>query len=321
MALFRKKPKAPLHRIFLASDLHGSTQCFRKLLKAPEIYEADSLVIAGDLTGKMMVPIVAEGDGFVSHLFGERAAISKEEVADHEETIESIGLYAYRTSPEEVEALESDPDAIDRIFHRLVRERLELWLEMAEDRLPEGVECFVVPGNDDYPDIDEVLAQGVHVHNVDGTKVALDEHHEVVGLGVSNPTPWHAPRDVSEEEIASRLAAVLSELEDVSSAVAIIHVPPAGTAIDLAPEIDEDFRPTKGGDNMIHVGSTAVRTWIEESQPLVTLHGHIHESRGFDRVGRTTCVNPGSEYGQGILRGTLVNLAPNEFAGHLFVSG
>ena len=49
---------------------------------------------------------------------------------------------------------------------------------------------------------------------------------------------------------------------------------------------------------MIHAGSTAVRASIEKHQPLVGLHGHIHESKGFVTLGRTLCLNPGSEYGK-----------------------
>ncbi|RLG63511.1 hypothetical protein DRO02_06455 [archaeon] len=59
---------------------------------------------------------------------------------------------------------------------------------------------------------------------------------------------------------------------------------------------------------MTHAGSKSVRYVIEKYQPLVSLHGHIHESFGFCKIGRTYCVNPGSEYAEGILRAFLVEI-------------
>jgi hypothetical protein len=72
---------------------------------------------------------------------------------------------------------------------------------------------------------------------------------------------------------------------------------------------------------MISVGSKAVRAAIEKYQPLVGLHGHIHESRSAQKIGRTTCINPGSEYGEGILRGCLVTFAEGVIEGFQMTSG
>jgi Icc-related predicted phosphoesterase len=63
-----------------------------------------------------------------------------------------------------------------------------------------------------------------------------------------------------------------------------------------------------GGEVTGPVGSTAVRAAIEEHQPLLSLHGHIHESGGAVRIGRTLAINAGSEYGEGVLRGVLVTV-------------
>src|ERR1700760_1547096 len=56
------------------------------------------------------------------------------------------------------------------------------------------------------------------------------------------------------------------------------------------------------------VGSTAVRKIIEHYQPLLAVHGHIHESGGERRIGDTLCINPGSEANHGILRGYLIDI-------------
>jgi Icc-related predicted phosphoesterase len=72
---------------------------------------------------------------------------------------------------------------------------------------------------------------------------------------------------------------------------------------------------------MIHVGSKTVRQLIEKHKPLLGLHGHIHEARGFAKIGRTLCINPGSEYGEGILRGALLNIDEKEVKSHLLTGG
>jgi Icc-related predicted phosphoesterase len=322
MGLFRKREQRDLIRIFVASDLHGSTRCFQKFLRAAEFYEADVLMIAGDLTGKMIVPIVEQSGRYTTHFQGRQDEVPFDELAAHEEMIESAGLYAYRTTPDEIEELNADSARVDAIFHALVLERVERWAEMAEDRLRSlDRRCYLIAGNDDYPEIDDVLRGGDRFEFVDGTKATVADRHEVIGLGVANITPWNAPRDLPEQEISARLEALTATLDKPETAIYLIHVPPAGSLLDMAPEIDENLRPTGAGDNMVHVGSTAVRECITATQPLVSLHGHIHESRGYDKIGRTATLNPGSEYGEGLLRGVLVNLSEDKFESHLFVSG
>ena len=69
---------------------------------------------------------------------------------------------------------------------------------------------------------------------------------------------------------------------------------------------------------MASVGSIAVRAAIEKYQPLLGLHGHIHESRSAQKIGRTLCINPGSEYGEGVLRGILLELSSKGLEDHVF---
>ena len=79
----------------------------------------------------------------------------------------------------------------------------------------------------------------------------------------------------------------------------------------------------RGGSPVISgVGSSAVRASIEAHQPLLALHGHIHESRGQVRLGRTVSLNPGSEYAEGVLRGVIVTLSRRKgLRGYQLVSG
>jgi hypothetical protein len=99
-------------------------------------------------------------------------------------------------------------------------------------------------------------------------------------------------------------------------------MPPYGTPIDQAPKLN-DLKPVLSAGNlvMIPAGSTAVLNSIKKYQPLVGLHGHIHESRGCVKLGKTLCFNPGSEYTEGILRGLLLDLEGDKIKLHFFTSG
>ena len=105
-----------------------------------------------------------------------------------------------------------------------------------------------------------------------------------------------------------------------------MHVPPVDSTLDTCPRLDTSTDPptmiTSGGEPvMFGAGSQAVRAAIEKYQPLLSLHGHIHESRGVIQIRRTTAINPGSEYGEGILRGTIVNLQDGKVKSTQMTSG
>ena len=113
-----------------------------------------------------------------------------------------------------------------------------------------------------------------------------------------------------EDVLGERLEAVVAQVQDPSWAMFNFHCPPYDSQIDQGPRLDDDFRlrQTAGGIETHPVGSTACPEVIEREQPLMGLHGHLHESRGTVKIGRTVCVNPGSEYTEGILRGALIDI-------------
>src|SRR6185369_15629950 len=129
--------------------------------------------------------------------------------------------------------------------------------------------------------------------------------------------------ELDEEEIYARLRPLVDQLEQPEQAIFNIHVPPWESSLDTAFEVDEDLRyVTKGGrPHEVPTGSRAVRQLIEEAQPVLSLHGHIHESKGVTRIGRTVAINPGSDYGSGHLDGCLVHLAQERVVGQYLVSG
>jgi Icc-related predicted phosphoesterase len=145
----------------------------------------------------------------------------------------------------------------------------------------------------------------------------------MVSSSYANPTPWRSPRELPDSELYKRLKAVVETLEAPERAIFNLHAPPFDSGLDLAFEVADDLSlVTKGGRPVLKaVGSEAVRQIIEEYQPLLALHGHIHESRGAVRIGRTLCINPGSRYNTGRIDGVLVTLTPEVVVGHQFVVG
>jgi Icc-related predicted phosphoesterase len=311
--------------IYYATDLHGSERCFRKFLNAGPIYRADVLVLGGDMAGKAIQALMHEGNGRYRCTFRgvDYDVADGEELQGLEHMIADHGFYPYRAEPGELEALDAAGTLMD-LFLRLMRERLERWLMLADERLrPKGLPVYWMLGNDDPPELEAVLDAAPWGAHADGRVIGLDNGHELLSLGWSNITPWHSYRESTETDLAAKLDGMASGLEHPDTAVFNIHVPPYDTGIDEAPVLDSELmvQQAAGQVKMAPVGSTAVRALIERVQPLVGLHGHIHEALGFRKLGRTVVMNPGSDYGSGVLNGVLVSLEPDRVRAHQFVRG
>jgi len=297
-----------------AADVHGSEKTFLKFVNAAKFYEANVINLSGDLTGKIIVPIIEQSGGSYKARFlgSEVTAKTKEELEQLEKNIRFNGQYPYVTNPQEHQEIEKNTQRIDELFARLMNESVERWLRIADERLKgSDIKCFIMPGNDDRLELDRVFKKSDYVTNPEGQVVNLDEKHEMISTGYTNITPWHAPRDVPEEDLAAKIDDMVSKVGDMENCVFNFHCPPYDSGIDAAPGLDQQLRPhisPAGGFEMIAAGSTAVRRAIEKHQPLLSLHGHIHESAGIRKLGRTLCLNPGSEYSEGILRGALIRL-------------
>lgn len=323
--MFKRRHRESPTRIFYAGDVHGSRVCWKKFVNAAAHYPAEVLIMGGDLTGKALVPIVREGDGSYSALvIGEqRVARTAEELDQMQQAITTNGMYPLIVDPEEARRLSDDPAHREDVFEQALLDEMQLWVELADERLAGGESvAYVIPGNDDPWSIDAVLAGGDRVVPCD-EKIEQVGPHELLSLGYSNRTPWQTPRELDEEEIYARLKRLVDQLEAPERAIFNIHVPPWESSLDTAFEVDEELRyVTKGGrPHEVPTGSRAVRQIIEEAQPLLTLHGHIHESKGVTRIGKTVAINPGSDYGSGHLDGCLVHLAPERIVNWYLVSG
>ena len=317
--------RKPRTLLYFASDLHGSEKCFRKFLNAGPVYGAAVLVLGGDLAGKAIQAVVRQPQGHHRCTFrGATYDLTTEaELADLEQLVADFGYYPYVTDPGELERREAD-GTIKTLFLDLMRQRLQRWMEMADERLrPRGLPVYWMLGNDDPVELDEVLDAAPWGTHADGRVLTLPSGHELLSSGWSNVTPWHSYRELEEERLEVELRRMADQLAHPHTAIFNVHVPPYGTGIDDAPLLDEELRVQQavGQVKMAPAGSTAVRKLIEEVQPMLGLHGHIHESSGFRSLGQTLVVNPGSDYGTGVLNGVLVTLEPDRVRAHQFVRG
>jgi Icc-related predicted phosphoesterase len=298
-------------KCYYASDIHGSELLWRKFLSASKFYGAEVLIMGGDIAGKAVIPIVRrEGALFAPEIAGDRA-FKEEDLAQLERRIRDRGLYPHEMTVEELDSTHGDPEATGALFLQVMKETLARWLQMAAERLDgTRTRLYVMLGNDDEPALREILAASPAVMDPEDRAIELGEGIQMLSCGMANPTPWHSPREMPEEALLAHLEELVAQLGKPSESVFNLHVPPIRTALDSAPVVSAELTPVISGGSVLmgSAGSEAVRTVIEKYQPLISLHGHIHESRGVAKLGRTVCLNPGSEYGEGVLHGALFEL-------------
>ena len=269
-------------KIFFATDIHGSDRCFRKF-----------------------VPVVEEGAGrYYAQLFGRKRVVDADGLTGLNKFISDAGFYPQPMTIEEINVLKDDQAGVSDQFRKLISATMTQWLDP----------LFV----------DDVLGSSPIVVNPDGRLVELPGGFPMISVGYSNRTPWDSPRELGEEDLAALIDREVAKLADPSRAIFNLHVPPKDTPIDQAVALDHEFRPVmRGGSPYIAgVGSSAVRDAIAMYQPMLSLHGHIHESRGEARIGRSLALNPGSEYSEGVLRGVIITLSEKKgVRGYQLVAG
>jgi uncharacterized protein len=299
-------------RIYFTSDLHGSEKCWKKLLATPNFYSVDVIIVGGDITGKFIIPIIKQSNGSYEATFlGRLNRLKEADLTNFITQINNSGYYPFITDKEEYELYKNSPYRVEELFHKMLLERVEHWIELADARLAgQKVQLYIQGGNDDMFEVDNLLAKSKVMHMPEGNLVDVDGF-EMISLGYANITPWNCTRDIPEEALSEKINALAGQIKTMGRAIFNIHVPPYDSGIDLAPKLTEDLKVVVGSNGepvMLPVGSTAVRDAILKYQPMLALHGHIHESKGYNKMGKTTIVNPGSEYGEGILRGAIIEL-------------
>ena len=311
-------------KLFFATDVHGSEICWKKFIGAAKFYEADVVILGGDMTGKAIIPIIEHGGGKykVTLLDQETILETKEDVDKMVATIQNRGYYPYITNPDEVAHISATPGRSDEIFLEEALKTVRRWMDYADAKLDgTPIRAFVCPGNDDMFEIDDVIKQSKRVELVEGKVIQLDEYHEMINAGWSTPTPWHTHREESEDQLRQRIQVMIDKLKDVKNSVFNLHDPPYGSGLDDAPELTSDLRPAYAGRSLVPVGSHAVLDLIEKYSPLLGLFGHIHEGKGTRKYRNTLCINPGSMYEQGMLHGAVVELKPKKVGNYVLTTG
>jgi Icc-related predicted phosphoesterase len=329
MRLFRKRQ--PGTTLFYATDVHGSERTWKKFLNAAKFYGADALVMGGDVMGKLAIPIIREPGGtYRATIHGRVERVDSEGgVAALRARIGDLGFYDVVMDEDEYRATQADPEAVERLFVRLATDRLSRWIDLAESRLAgTGIKVYATGGNDDLTEVMATMDRPDTQAFVacENRAVALDDEHVMISMPYVNPTPWRTPREAEEPELAAKIEAIAGQLDDHSKMIFNFHAPPKDSTLDtcamLDPSTDPPSQIVRGGQPVLYgAGSSAIRASIEGYQPMLGLHGHIHESQAAARLGRTVCINPGSEYGEGILRGCLITVADGKVTGYQMTAG
>ncbi|AWR96534.1 hypothetical protein DFR86_02530 [Acidianus sulfidivorans JP7] len=322
MGLFNRKKNSDNKqtRLLFTSDLHGSDIVFKKFLNAGKLYKADALIIGGDLAGKALVPIIELGNGKYEI---EGKTFESSDLNSMIKEIRDHGNYYTLVSKEEYDEMLHDKRKVDEKFKTAMIDVVRSWIKIAEEKYKDNkIPIYVNLGNDDPEYLFDVIEESDIMTKAEGKVIQIDKY-EMISFGYVNPTPWNTPREMPEEKLYEALKKEVSKLSNVSTSIYNFHAPPYGSNLDNAPLLDSNLKPVvKGGELVFtHVGSTSVRKIIEETQPLLGLHGHIHESRGFDKIGKTIVLNPGSEYGEGILHAALIVLEEGKVKAYQFILG
>lgn len=130
--------------------------------------------------------------------------------------------------------------------------------------------AYIIPGNNESANVLEILHRARNYAHE--KRFELKEGYNIVGFGFSNPTPFHTPGEMKDDEIYAKLG----KLKIDAKTILLVHAPPYGLLDDI-----------KGN----HVGSQAIRRIIEEKQPYMVFCGHLHEVIGVVRLGKTLIVN------------------------------
>ena len=298
-------------RIFFATDVHGSEVCWRKFLNSGKHYQADVVILGGDMTGKALVPVIDDGGGrwHATLLEHRQELVGEDQVAEFEQAVIRRGYYPFRIDPDELRELSQDEPRWHALFEDHMLATVERWMELADEKLAgTGIRCFVCPGNDDQLEVDDVIARAKTVELGEGRVIEVDGY-QMASSGWANRTPWDTYREEDEPQLAERIERMASQVTAAPErTIFSLHCPPYGTGLDDAPELTAEMDLKDAGHALKPVGSTAVRDAIEKYQPALSLHGHIHECRATKRIGRTLAINPGSSYEQGQLLGAVIDI-------------
>ncbi len=312
-------------RLLFATDLHGSTMCFKKFVAASRMYDAELLVLGGDLSAKALVPIRVRDSSAEFEIYGRSMSETGKGCVDRAvERVEQVGLYPLVLEPGTEVRTEAESMSLPSTFHDAIKSRLRDWATHAAHKLGSRGRIYTIPGNDDHPCIDTVLDESNVFVSVDRRVVEVGEGLVICGLGASNATPWNTFREMSEEAIADQLALLMAGVPTGAKCIWNVHVPPAGIGLDICDAPDVEGKKSwfaNMSPRQVSAGSSSVAAAVRRYQPLLGLFGHVHEGRGAVKVGGTLCVNPGSEYFNSVLHAALIDIEDSSITAAQLISG
>jgi Icc-related predicted phosphoesterase len=183
---FLRKKKEQTTRILFATDMHGSEGVWRKFLNASSMLKVNFAICGGDLTGKMIVPVVEQEGKFAYYFMGKNHVVEKPELDATFKTIRGIGYYPYQTNEKEYDEMTQDPKKVDAVFHEVMLSTLKNWLDLIPQKVPKETKVVVCPGNDDRPDVDNLVNGHGSVVNGEGKIIQIDETHEMMKTSLRN---------------------------------------------------------------------------------------------------------------------------------------
>ena len=277
----KKNRRSRMVRILFATDLHGADLVFRKFLNAGSVYEADIAVLGGPdreahragCRDRRRGPGRPTGSRRC-HRPRERQRRLGRDRGPKPRSISGAG------DDGEYHRLEGDAAEREKLFERECLEQVQRWLALGRERLePHQIPLYVTGGNDDYEFIEPALTEDPYAINANGQVVVVGPGLEMISTGLGNITPWNCPRDVTEDELSRVIEGMAAHVTEPTRAIFNFHVPPFGSGLDSCPRLDTSVSPPRPmAGELMAAGSTAVRAAIEKYGPLLSLHGHIHES-------------------------------------------
>lgn len=313
-----------LLKIWFSTDIHGSNACFRKFLKLLDVQKPmmkpNIMIIGGDITGKELVPIRREKTyGGCRYEYidrdGNTKKISEKNLDEELEFLRDGGRYPIICDKTEYQRLEFNPTLKDKKLDEERKKRVEEWMDLLNEKVKNhpDVQIFINCGNDDPLFVDHLLGAFLP----EGKVITIKDNVKLLSLGYSNLTPWECPRDVDEQVIRQKIAEMTEQISIDDILIFNFHCPPFNTDLDEVYEIDQNYQ-RRGYKK--HVGSSSIREAIEQFKPILSLHGHIHEAKFSERIGSTKCVNPGSNYQNGILQGAYFIISDGKIVREILVN-
>lgn len=301
-------------RIWFVTDIHGSSACFRKFLNLhKQELKPNVVIIGGDITGKKIVPIIPiPHERYKVPKNSGNKILPKADLKDYTKNLEDSGYYPLICSETEYKKVISNTKYQSEVLDRLTKQRLEEWVELADKKLLNVEDCIHVinSGNDDDFYVDEILDKSKTLIRAEGKIIDLPSGYKLISTGYSNKTPWDCPRDLEEESLKDKIFEMLRKINSFKPEKMIFnfHCPPYNTPLDKAIALNDQMIPIPGKTE--HVGSSSVLEIIKEWEPILSLHGHIHEvNRGYTKIKNTISLNPGSDYNFGKLRGVFIRFS------------